>query len=207
MAFKKRSHKAGTAGLEFALSTVFWVPLLLGTSVFGFNLIRAIQVTQIARDVAHMHAYGLDFSDVNNKAIAIRLARGLDITTTGGNGVIIISTLMSIGAAQCTAAGLAADATNCPNINQLVFIRRIVIGNAALRASDFGTPSPAIIDGQGHIVAPNYLTNTSARATGFSGLMAMAAGQVAYVAEAYFASPELGWAEYSSPGHYARSIF
>jgi len=204
----RRSAQLGTAGLEFALSTVFWVPLLLGTSVFGFSLIRAIQVTQITRDAAHMHAFGLDFAQTANRNVLLRLAHGLNVSATGGNGVFLISTVLQIGAAECTAAGLVADSANCPNLGRPVFTRRIVVGNAALRASDFGTPNAAIINSAGHITSPDYLTNVSARANGFGSVVAgMADGQVAYLVEGYLATPELTRAYYSSPGHYARSIF
>jgi hypothetical protein len=206
--FTRRSRQAGTAGLEFALSTVFWVPLLLGTSVFGFNLIRAIQVTQVARDAAHMHAYGVDFSQTANKNLLLRLAQGMAMTINGGNGVVIFSTVMYVGNPQCLAAGLAANTGSCPNLNRTVFIRRIVVGNTALRVSDFGTPNAGIVNTEGHIVAPDYLLNLSARAPGFETLMAaMGDGQVAFMAEAYFSAPELSWGGYSSPGHYSRAIF
>ena len=40
------ADRRGTAVMEFALSLTFFIPLLLGTLVFGFRLIRSIQMSQ-----------------------------------------------------------------------------------------------------------------------------------------------------------------
>ncbi|MDQ6663337.1 MAG: hypothetical protein M3Z23_02975 [Acidobacteriota bacterium] len=205
---RRKQGESGSILVEFVLSSLFWVPLLMGTFVIGLNLLRAIQVMQVCRDAGHMFAYGVDFSQTGNQNLLIRLTNGLNFSTSGGNGVVIFSTVSAIGALQCTAAGYQADTTNCPNLNQIVFTRRIVVGNSSARASNFGTPGSGTVDGNGYILASDYLTNISERATGFSTLLPLAAGQIAYLTETYLASPDIDWTNFmTGTGVYARTIF
>jgi hypothetical protein len=199
----RRKKQRGSEVIEFALVASFLLPLLFGTVVVGLNLGRSIQVTQVSRDAGHMYSRSVDFADPNNQAIIERLALGLHINVTGGTGVVILSTIMFAGQAQCTAAGLIGSA--CTNLNQSVFIHRVVIGNSAARASTFGTPSPGIIDSSGDV--SNYLTNSSAVANGFSAVLPLAAGDLAYVSEVYVPSTDYALPGYGSTGVYSRSIF
>ena len=202
------SKQKGSILVEFVLSSLFWVPLLMGTFVVGLNLLRAIQVTQVCRDAGHMFAYGVDFSQSGNQNLLVRLANGLNFSVTGGNGVVILSTVTFIGAAQCTAAGLQADNTHCPNMNQSVFMRRVVVGNSGVRPSNFGTPNGGIVDGSGYISSGSYLSDTSARAAGFAAFLPLAGGQLAYLTEMYLASPDIDWTNFmTGTGVYARVIF
>ena len=205
----RRKSQRGSTMIEFVASTVFWMPLLVGTSVIGLNLIRNIQVTQLCRDAGHMYAYGVDFSQAANQNLLVsKLADGLNITATGGNGVVIFSTITMIGAAQCTAAGLAANTTNCPNLNRAVFARRIVVGNVAKRASRFGTPSPGIIGTGGFIGSTDQCTNTTARAGNFTSLLALNPGEFGNLTETYVGSPDYDWRGYmAGTGVYASVIF
>ncbi len=199
----RRKRRRGGELIEFALVSTILLPLLCGTVVVGMNLNRSIQVAQVSRDAGHMYSRNVDFSDPANKRIIERLAEGLGITVSGGQGVVILSTVMFVGEAQCAAAGLAASA--CTNLNQPVITNRIVIGNASLRASAFGTPSPDLISSTGNV--SNYLTNTTARASGFQSVLPMQAGDVAYVSEVYVSSSDYGLPGYESTGVYCRTIF
>jgi len=204
----KPTREHGGALMEFSFSTLFWVPLLLGTMVLGLNLSRAIRVTQFCRDAGHMYAYGVDFSQSANQNLLIQLATGLNITTTGGNGVVIFSTITSIAASDCTAGGLQANSSQCPNLNYMVFTNRIVIGNSSLTPSAFGTPNASDMDSSGSIPSSKFLTDTSTRAVGFSNLIMVASGQYAYVSEAHFSSPDYDWTGFlTGTGVAARSIF
>lgn len=204
----KRSPQRGSILVEFVLSSLFWVPLLMGTFVIGLNLLRAIQVTQVCRDAGHMFAYGIDFSQPGNQNLLVRLANGLNFSLSGGSGVVILSMVTSIGAAQCTAAGLQADTTHCPNMNQSVFTRRVIVGNSGARTSNFGTPNAGIVDASGYISSASYLSDTSARAVGFGTLLPLAGGQLAYLTEMYLASPDIDWTNFmTGTGVYARVIF
>jgi hypothetical protein len=200
---RRRHGKRGTELIEFALVTSFLLPLLFGTVVVGLNLGRAIQVIQVSRDTCHMYARSIDFSDPANQNIVVWLANGLGITATGGRGVVILSTVTFIGQAQCTAGGLSTG--QCTNINQPVFIDRIVIGNSSARASVFGTPSAGLIDSQGNV--SNYMTDASARAVGFNSVLPLAAGDVAYLTETYVVSSDYGLPGFTGTGVYSRAIF
>jgi hypothetical protein len=203
------SHReSGSALMEFSFSTLFWVPLLLGTMVLGLNLSRSIRVTQFCRDAGHMYAYGVDFSQTSNQNLLVQLASGLNITTSGGTGVVIFSTITTIAANDCTAGGLQANSTQCPNLNYNVITKRIVIGNSSVKASGFGTPAAADMDSSGSIPSSKFLTDSSTRALGFSNLISIASGQYAYVAEVYFSSPDYDWTGFlTGTGVAARSIF
>jgi hypothetical protein len=198
----------GGALMEFSFSSLFWVPLILGTIVLGLNLSRALRVTQLCRDAGHMYAYGVDFSQSGNKNLLLRLANGLNITAAGGNGVIVFSTITYIAGSDCTAGGLAANSSQCPNLNFMVFTKRLVIGNAALKPSAFGTPNAADMDSSGSIPSSKFLKDATTRATGFSSLITIASGQYAYVSEAYFSSPDYDWSGFlTGTGVAARNIF
>jgi hypothetical protein len=190
--------------VEFALVVGLLLVLLLGTVNIGMNLRRSIQVTQISRDAGHMYARFVDFSLPGNQDLIVRLAEGLGMTRNGGTGKVTLSKVMFVGETECAAGGLSLQ--QCRNYNQPVILQRLVIGNASLRPSTLGEPNPALIDAQGNV--SNYLTDLSARAAGFQNLLALQPGEFAYVAEAFFESPD-----YDFPGFfegtsvYARTIF
>lgn len=200
---RRRRGQRGNELIEFALVVTFLLPLLFGTVVVGLNLSRSIQVTQVSRDVGHMYSRSVDFSDPANQAIAVRLAEGLNIQTTGGSGVVILSTVEFIGTAQCTAAGLSSS--QCTNLNYPVIINRIVIGNTNARASAFGTPSQSLIGSDGNV--SSYLTSTTARANGFNSVLALQAGNLAYVSEVYVPSTDYSLPGYQTTGVYCRTVF
>ena len=198
--------------VEFVLCVgLFLVPLLLGTTVLGLNIIRGIQVTEVCRDAAHMYAYGVDFSQTGNQNLLLMVAQGLNMTTTGGNGVVILSTVTFIAPNNCTAGGYSSS--SCPNVNKYVITGRLVVGNAALHASDFGTPNASLIDGSGIVSSgspsqPGYLNDPSTIAGNFSSLMTLSSGQFAYMGETFVTSPDYSWwTKLGSTGSSARSIF
>jgi hypothetical protein len=122
--------------------------------------------------------------------------------------VFVFSTVEYIDTPQCTAGGLTANSTSCPNLDQYVFIQRVVVGNASLLTSPFGTPAAGIIGASGNIPSSSYLTNSSARAAGFGSVISLTGGQVAYLTETYFSSPDFAWGSYmSGAGVYERKIF
>ncbi len=206
MRLSSRTKRRGNALLEFAIVSIFLVPLLLGMFVIGVNLGRSIQVIQLTRDVGHMYAQQVDFSLAANQNILVRLAYGMGMTTTTGDGVVILSKVMYAGAAQCTAAGLTTS--QCKNINQNVFLQRIVVGNFSQSSSQFGTPTASLIDSQG--IVKNYLTDASAVANNFGSLMTLNPGDVGYMVESFFTSPDLGAlanGQTTNSGVYARAIF
>lgn len=176
----KRKSQGGHSLVDFALVSLFLVPIMMATISVGFNTSRAIQVTTVTRDAANMYARWVDFSLDSNKNLLVRLAAGLDMTATGGNGVIILSKVTYIASSDCTGAGLTT--AQCTNMNQYVIINRIVVGNASFKTSSFGTPGN--ISANGDVV--NYLTDTSARANNFGNVLTLTSGQFAFMAEGFF---------------------
>ncbi|HXM45899.1 MAG TPA: hypothetical protein VN924_31975 [Bryobacteraceae bacterium] len=194
-----RTSQSGSTMIEFCLSAVLWTTVLMGLCTVGMNLIRALQVEQVCRDAGRMYSAGLDFTQAGNQNLLIMVATGLNVTTSGGNGVFVFSTVEYIDTPQCS---------SCANLGQYVFIQRVVVGNASLLTSPFGTPAAGIIGASGNISSSNYLSNASARATGFGSVVALTGGQVAYLTETYFSSPDFAWGSYmSGAGIYERKIF
>ena len=204
---RKKSERGSTM-IETALSLLVLMPLLMGTSVVGVNLVRAIQVNQFCRDVAHLYAYGIDFAQTGNKTLLTHLAQGLNVQASGGEGAVVFSTVTFVAGTDCIAAGYAANTTSCPNLNQAVFTRRIVVGNPSKLTSHYGTPPSSIVGSDGYIAATNYLRNTSDRASGFGSIMSINSGQFAYLTETYVAAPDLDWRGFmSGTGTYTYNIF
>ncbi len=202
-----RSSERGSAFIEFALcASLFLVPLLLGAMVIGMNVIRAVQVTALCRSAAHMYSQSVDFSQSQNQAELIKIAQGLNITTTSGNGVIIFSKITYITLTQCQGGGYSSG---CSNENQYVITNRIVIGNSAIHSSGFGTPPTADMDpsGNGNVLSSGYLNDPSTVAQGFANIISLPVGQNAYVAETYFSSPDLNWWGRGIPQVSARFVF
>jgi hypothetical protein len=194
--------------IEFCLSVALWTTVIMGLATVGLNLIRALQVEQVCRDAGHLYSAGLDFTQAGNQSLLLMLAAGLNVTVSGGNGVFVFSTVEYIDTTQCTAGGLAGNGTSCPNLGQNVFTQRVVVGNSSLLSSPFGTPGAGIVGTSGNIASADYLTNASARAAGFGSLISLTGGQVAYLTETYFSSPDFAWGSYmSGAGVYERKIF
>ena len=181
-----RDSRRGSAAVEFALVAVFFfVPLLLGSTVFGMNLVRGIQVTQFNRDAGQLFSRGVDFSIAQNKLMLLALAGNLAITPTGGNGEVILSQI------QCLSAG------------QAVCIRRIIIGNAGLRSSSFSNPT--LVDSVGNV---DFTHDPAAAANSFLSLLPMNPGDVASVSETFFNSPDFDITGFrTNTGIYVRAIF
>ena len=178
----KRRTQGGNAIIEFALVSVFLTPVLLGTVSLGLNLSRTIQVTQVVRDAGHMYARWVDFSLSSNQQLIVRLAQGLGMTQTGGNGVVILSKVTYIADSDCTGAGLTL--AQCTNRNQYVILNRVVIGNVSFHSSSIGSPSSGGMDASGNIT--DYLRDTSAQATNFGNILTLGTGEFAFVAEGFF---------------------
>jgi len=153
------------------VGTFIAIPLVLGTMTVGMTLARTLLVYHLNRSAGHMFARGVDFSQPANRALLVRMANGLNITDSGGTGVIILSEI---------------DVTDT---GQAVCSRRLMIGNAGLRPSNFANPT--LIDSSGNV---DYTHDSGANANTFLALMPMAAGEIAYVVETYVSSADYDWA-------------
>jgi hypothetical protein len=224
MRIQTRSIKVrrGVAVMEFTFSLLFLIPLLLGLFVFGFKLIRSLEMMQITRDLGAMYLRGVDFRNTTPggaQDIAKTLAEEYKLTATG-NSVVILSRVKFIGAADCVLANAQPTAvtTNtsvCTNLNHLVFTEQLKIGNTGAGTSGFGTP-PLQVTGctplgpgtpcVGTVTLRDLGRTSSAQTTGFP--MVVKAGESAYTAEMVNLTPEMNIPGLSGgPMVYARAIF
>ena len=188
--------------LALALSLAF--PLLLGVGTIALRLGRTLQATQLTRDVAHMYAFGADFSLAGTQDIARTLSRDFNLTA-GGRAVLMLSRVIKVQQLDCTAAGLST----CPNLNLPVFAQRIVIGNGGLRSSAFGTPPAAYVGDKGAIAAADYCKQATLVASGFEAVLSLGAGQSAWMVEGFFSMPDINFFNVpdSQGGYYVRFFF
>jgi len=208
---RRRQHSSGIAIIEFTLSLTFLIPLLLGTLVFGFRLIRSLEMQQIVRDLGHMYVRGVDFRLSGPAANAQTLATGYDLSATG-TSVIVFSQIKVVSQADCDAANPTFPAgTHCTNLNKPVFTEQYTVGNSSLTIngtaarSGFGTP-PTQTDHS--VTTVNQANNGTAVANGFGSVIALQTGEYAYLVEMFNATAELNIPGLSgSPQVYARSVF
>ena len=186
---KQNQRERGSTMIEFTLvSSLFLVPLLIGTFTYGFALIRSSEAVQLTRDVGHMYSRGVDFStQANQNLMATSLAQGLNVVANNGNvtggstgnGVVVLSTLIYLNSGTCSNCG-----------GHVVVMRRIVIGNNGIFTTLYGNPNPGIIASSGDVT--NYMTDASAQADALKNLMpTISDQQIAYLAESYVTAPDL----------------
>jgi hypothetical protein len=219
---RRARSQGGWEILQFGLYAMFMVPLFLFTFINGMNLLRMIQIIQICRDLGNEYIHGVDYSTYEAQNVAARLAGGYGLTigssfagnnatndgNSDSNGWIVLSQVMYVGATSCAAVA----AGTCTNQNKYVFLQQIDFGNKSLTingttvASAVGKPTaPMTNDG----VVQNYLTDSGAVAPNFGNFWQtqFSDGQVAYVVETFFASPDLSFSAYPGGGIYARTFF
>jgi hypothetical protein len=230
---RRQQTQSGQEILEFALVAVLLVPIFIGSFIVGMNLIRSIQTNQVCRDLDNMYIHGGDFSTYPLQQEAQRLAQGLNLqigssfagnsaanTGNQGNGLVTVTQIMWIGgpnSANCVAVG----ASNCTNQSSFVYTQQIQFGNGTLGNANtitVGTCPVAILNTSG--VVQDYITDSRAALTGTfqsamqnlwqsgsNGSTALTDGQVAYIVETYFQSPDLSVGSLSGNGVYARYFF
>jgi hypothetical protein len=209
-------RRSGVAIVEFTLALTFMVPLLLGTFVFGFRLIRSLEMEQVVRDLGHMYVRGVDFRKPGPQQNAQTLAQGYDLTA-GGTSLLIFSQIRNATQADCDTANPTKIGTPCTNLGNPIFVQQYTVGNASLAingvtaASVYGTP-PTQTD---HTVTTTDIANNSTAAagttspvTGFAKVITLQTGEYAYLVEMFNATPDLNVPGLSgSPQVYARSVF
>jgi hypothetical protein len=228
---RKRTQK-GQEIIEFSVMMVcIFVPLFMGSFVVGMNLIRSIECNQVCRDLANIYIHGGDFSTYSIQEEAQRLAQGLHLdigssftgneqanTSNSGNGIVTVSQIMWIGGATSSSC-VSVGVSNCTNQNSFVFTQQIQFGNGTLANSNtvtLGSPTGASINSSG--IVSNYITDSHAALSGTAqtamknlwaanngtGQTALADGQVVYIVETYFQSPDLSVGALAGNGVYAR---
>jgi hypothetical protein len=200
----KSNRRRGVSSIEFALSTLVLVPLILGSGVTGANMIRTLQVVQLARDAGHMYARNINFALPGNKTILGNIGQDVGLRTDGtGSAVVILSALTYVDQNACAAVGAVDSDGNptsaCTNYTKWVFTQRIVIGNPSVRRSNYGSPLTSGPTGvsvnsiTGEISENDYVTKAGAVAN-FNAVnpyqvvageaQGLPSGQVLYLAEA-----------------------
>lgn len=175
----------------YTLGAIFLVPLCIGVVLVSSNATENDHVKQVSRDLASMYAQGMDFSRAANRTIAMRVAEGLGLNVTGGEGLVILSKIRIVHDNDCQNQA----AQHCANNGYPVVVQRVVIGNPALHSSSFGT-SAKVDAATGNVL--DWMNDPAARAQGLQ--TASKPGQFTYAAECYLGSPE-------SRGVYARTFF
>src|ERR1700730_16592733 len=196
----RQRKDGGNTILEFALVMCFLVPMFTGAFTIGMAVTKGIQVSDVARDalVLMVRAItdpnsGLDLSQTQNKRIIVRAAQGLGMSanaqydpSTTGLGVVILSKVIMVGAAECSLGIVPApggappwNAGNCPNFNNYVFAYRIVIGNGTRWTSVLGNPGVAV-QSDGTITASNIASNTADRVSNFTATSGITLTQGSY---------------------------
>ena len=199
---RKRNEK-GNVYIEFVLvASFFFVPVILGMITVGIALIRNFQVNQLTRDVGHMMAKGVDFSQqLNQNLVANDLANGLSLQANGGNvtgsatgnGVLVLSVFESL-----------TSSCGCTNAGHVVVVSRIVIGNNTLYTSPFGNPTSIGNDGS----VPNYSNDAGAQADNVSSVISIPSNGLAYMSEGSFAFKDLGVVGFiTNLGAFNRAVF
>ena len=233
---RRKKRQGGQEIIEFGLMALLLVPTFLGTFVVGMNLIRSIQCNQVVRDLDGMYIHSADFSTQPMQQEAQRLAQGLNLqiagfagdstgheqanTSNGGNGLITVTQIMYVGpttSPNCVAVG----ASNCTNHDSFVYTQQIQLGNGTLANSStvsLGNPTGATLNSAG--IVANPVTDSHAKLgsgaqaamqsvwqTTNNGQQALTDGQVVYIVEGYFQSPDLSVGSLSGKGVYARYFF
>jgi hypothetical protein len=200
----KRRKTSGVAIVEFSFGLIVLIPLLIGTTAVGLNLVRSLSTIQLARDAGHMYARGSDFSQPGNQSVLVTIGSNVGLTTSSStsNAVVNLSTITYVDTAMCASAG-KVDAhgapSGCTNYSQWVFTQRLTIGKSSIRPSTFGSPitsgaNPVTVDSTtGKISLNDQVTNAGDVASYSAGIIpyskvgttvtGLPSGQIIYIAE------------------------
>jgi hypothetical protein len=211
-----KPSESGVAVIEFSLTTLLWVPLLLGTLFFGAELVRAMQAVQVIRDAASLYSRGVPIWSPSSKYLIAGLGRELNLQQTGGTATVIFTTIQFISKNEC--AVFSGTSINCTNMGFWVVTQRSTVGNASLYTSSFtndplpsselsSTTGAVNTTTQSGVTYPYYLTDSNLRLTSAFNLLTVqvdgsgvpkvdgnglplgyGAGTPAYLVEGYFQS-------------------
>ena len=206
---RQRSRR-GANLLEFGLVSIVLIPLVFGAISIGMRLGTNIQSTQVARDVCHMYARGIDFSKPANQDVLFTLAQPFRVAATAGNGVVILSQVRKVYPADC-----ATIRGGCGNNGRHVVVHRLVFGDARLTNSRLASPRSGIVSRGGAIAPDDFLRdattalNTTITTELFDRTsLNLTRGEVAYVVETFTPAHETEmFGAVGTGGVYSRAIF
>jgi hypothetical protein len=175
-----------------------------------------------------------DFSDFSMQRIAKKLATGMDLrvgTADGnaadnivnaGRGIVWVSKLMWIGSTTSPRC-VAVQPATCTNADKFVFLEHIRFGNGTLEAErDAASGHPTTARDNFGVVIANRVTTAGAAvpepqqtrlynlwqvSSPATGRTALVDGQIIYMVELYFQSPDLNLGAFQGRGVYARWFF
>ena len=177
--------RRGQSILEFAIGLPFLTLMTVGTFALGVVIDRHLTVSQLTRNAGNMYGRGVNFSQTSNQTLLLQGATGMQMTTTGGKGVIYLSTVIQ-----------APTGTGKVNAGKAVVIHRIKIGNSSIGPSAVATPTSVASNGD----VNSYEDDVAARAV-------MPAGITVGVNEKYFLAEVLHTpTEIAFPGFFAPSL-
>jgi hypothetical protein len=233
----RRNGQSGSEIVEFALLAFFLVPTFLWMFVNSMNMIRMIEATEVTRDIGDQYIHGVDYTTYEAEAVAQKLATGFGLqigssftgnnpyndgnSGAGSNAWIVVAEIMYVGNQSCAAL---PQGTTCTNQNKYVFLQWIDFGNKALTingaqvVSALGTPNLTLCTGNTQYpscdinsngMTLEYLVDANAQATTAASFFQtqLSDGQVAYVAETFFASPDLNFSSYPAGGIHSMNFF
>ena len=203
---RRRKSQRGFEIWEFLLLASFLIPTMMWMFVNAMNLVRMNEANQVTRDLGDLYIHGVDYSTYEAQNVAVKLATGFRLnigasftgneqanTGNGGEGLINVAEIMYVGNASCSSL---PNGTSCTNQNQYVFLQVISFGNGTLQINGSPVTSSmgaitAVTNSNG--IVQNYLTDPNAVCATCASFFQtqLSDGQVAYVAETFFASPDL----------------
>lgn len=203
-------RESGTAVLEFALVAMPTVLMLIGVVVVGVNLGRAIEVGEICRSADSMYVRGVDFSQTAAQDLLVQLGENMNLQTGSTSSGLIILSEVELVNTPFGCSGLACNGTSYQ------LMQRLTIGNTSLITTHFptngtipacgGSTTTDCQDSEGNIEGGSTWANATISNFG-SSLTLSSAGELSYVAEAYFTNgPNLNmWS--STSGFYTQAFF
>jgi hypothetical protein len=218
-------NSSGGSAIEMCFVFLVLFPLFYGTGAIGVNLVRTLQTIQLARDLGHMYARGIDFSQSANQTVMYQLGSSLGLTSSSStsNAVVILSNLIYVDSGQCLAANAWTNPSTpvgptgiaCTNYQKWVFTQRLEFGNTNLRSSNLGNPLSSIVNSTtGQITQTNYVTNAGAVAnfsainpySNTSGVISgLPSGQTLYASEV--GAQAWAWMYFQNQSTYSFDLF
>jgi len=201
--------------IEFCLLVPVWLPLLVGTFLYGSAMIREQELCQMARELGSMYSRGVDFSSSAYGATALKeITQGAGKVTAGGNGAVIFSTVEFLGPYECGSVDGLSNGGACSGSNylQFVFTQQYKVPAGSSAVSKFGTPTGVP---NASNVLTDYQTNAGDIATGWNNLIPAPTiggnngyqpGQPIYIVETFFTGSGVGGYA-GGGGSYAYAVF
>jgi len=159
-----------------------------------------------------MYVRGVDFAQSGNQSELARIGQSLNLQTSGGDGIVILSKVTFIPDPSSSCGQPADTGYSTCTVGQYRLAQRIIFGNStSLPGTHYTTSGSVTYDSEGNVSSPNYANYTSGTAAtinNFSSTMTLYPGQYIYIAETYFQAVDLALPGFqSSPGIYSVSFF